>query len=149
MGDTFISKNSTRERIDPATEDKQRDVETRLEEIKLLNSDLVNVLTNIFAAKSIEGETHRLANATSDVDTTVEVIPGGTYVFTSLAYQNEALPSVIGGFYFGLADTQVVVNVQWVCGLNQTILIKIPVGKTTLHYATASTLGVGYLRRIG
>lgn len=142
--DSFLSKNSTRERIDPATEGKQRNIEARLEEIKLQNVDFVNVL----AAEPIAGETQRLTNAASDTDAYVTVEAGGIYVFTSIAHVPVA-DSPNGGFYFGLADTQVAENVRWVCGVHQTILIKIPVGESTLHYATVDATGVGYLRRIG
>lgn len=133
--DNYTS-NSRGERIDPATEDKQRDIETRLEELKLLYADIANV----FATSPIEGETQRLTHGTANTDASVGVVPGATYVFTSL---------VTGGFYFGLADTQTAINVRWICGLNQTVLIKIPAGEATLHYATAVNSGIGYLRRIG
>lgn len=134
--DSFLSKNSTRERIDPATEDKQRDIELRLEEIKLQNVDLVSVL----AAEPVANETQRLTNGTANSDAYITVEAGGIYVFTAL---------VTGGLYFGLADTQVAGNVRWVAPLHQSCLIKIPVGETALHYATDTNSSIGYLRRIG
>ena len=135
MSDVYVSKNSTRERIDPSTENKQRDIETRLEELKLLVQDQVDVL----AASPVAGESQRLTNGTANTDGTVGVLPGETYVFTAL---------VTGGLYFGLADTQVAGNVLWVAPLHQTILIKIPAGVNVLHYATDTTSSIGYLRRV-
>lgn len=135
MSDVYISKGSTKERIDPSTENKQRDIETRLEELKLLVQDQVDVM----AASTVAGETQRLTNGTANTDGSVGVLPGKTYVFTSL---------VTGGFYFSLVDTQVAGNVRWVCPLYQTILFKIPADGYVLHYATDTTSGIGYLRRV-
>lgn len=133
--DSFLSKNSTRERIDPATEDKQRDVETRLKELKLLNTDLVSAL----GAAPMPGESQSLTNGSANTDGKVGVVPGGVYLFTSL---------LTGGYYFGLADTQIAGNVLWCCPLYNTIIIKIPAGYNELHFATTTGSEVGYLRRI-
>ena len=134
MSTNFIS-NKDGQTISPATEGLQRDLEARLEELKLLIQDQVNVL----ATSPVAGETQKLTNSSANTDGMISVAAGGTYVFTSV---------VTGGFYFGLADTQSVINVLWVCGLDQAILIKIPAGETKLHYATAVNSGIGYLRRI-
>jgi len=128
--------NSRGERIDPATEDKQRDIEIRLEELKLLNIDLVSAL----GAAPISGESQSLTNSSANTDGKVGVVPGGIYLFTSL---------LTGGYYFGIADTQVAGNVLWVCPLYNTIIIKISAGYNELHFATTTGSEVGYLRRVG
>lgn len=132
--DNYVS-NVSGTRINPATEGKQQDLESRLEEMKLLNADLVNAL----AASPMANETQKLTNGTANSDAYVTVEAGGVYVFTAL---------VTGGLYFGLADTQVVSNVRWVAPLHQSCLIKIPVNETELHYATDTNSSIGYLRRI-
>ena len=78
----------------------------------------------------------QLTNASADTDTTATVSAGKRYRFTSLA---------TGGFYLGLADVTTAGNVRWVCPLYHSIELKIPIGSTTLHYATNADNGVGYL----
>lgn len=132
--DSYVS-NKDGLRISPSTEDKQRDVEMRLEELKLLNADLVSAL----GASPMPGESQSLTNSSANTDGKVGVVPGATYVFTSL---------LTGGYYFGLADTQVAGNVLWCCPLYNTIIIKIPAEYNELHFATTTGSEVGYLRRI-
>ncbi|HUW45762.1 MAG TPA: hypothetical protein VMW50_08200 [Dehalococcoidia bacterium] len=82
----------------------------------------------------------RLTNATANTDTETTVVEGGVYVFTSL---------IAGGFYFGLAAVTTEDNVRWVAPLYRSIIIRIPLGGgTSLHYATDTTNGIGYLRRL-
>lgn len=128
--------NSRGERIDPATENKQRDIETVLNSISLLNENLVDAL----GAEPIEDSGQSLTNSAANTDGKVGVVAGGIYVFTSL---------LTGGYYFGLADTQTAHNVRWVCPLYHTIIIKIPAGYNELHFATTTGSEVGYLRRVG
>jgi len=81
----------------------------------------------------------QLTNGTEDSDTEATVVAGKKYRFT--AY-------VTGGFYFGLATVETVGNVRWVCPLYGSIEIKIPIGYTTLHYATDVADGKGFLVEI-
>ena len=82
----------------------------------------------------------KLTNATKDTDTTATVVAGKRYRFTCLN---------TGGFYIGLADVTTAGNVRWVCPLYQSIEIQIPVdGGVTLHYATDTNNGVGFLIEI-
>jgi len=80
-----------------------------------------------------------LTNATAATDTEATVVAGESYVITALT---------TGGFYFGLAAISTAANILWVCPLGQTIVIKIPVGYTTLHYATNVNNGVAYMRKL-
>lgn len=77
----------------------------------------------------------RLTNGTADTDTSATVA-AGRYRFTALK---------TGGFYFGLAAVTTAGNVRWVCPLYRSIEIEIPIGTTTLHYATDTNSGIGYL----
>jgi hypothetical protein len=88
----------------------------------------------------IDGSGIRLTNANANTNATQTVVAGATYVFTSL---------ITGGFYFATAGTtQTAANVRWVCPASQTIYFKVPIGITTLNFATDTANGVGYLRRI-
>jgi hypothetical protein len=80
-----------------------------------------------------------LTNGTKDTDTEVTVVAGATYAVTS---------QVTGGFYFGVATVATAANILWACPIYRTILITIPLGVTTLHYATDVNSGVGYLRKL-
>ena len=78
----------------------------------------------------------KLTNGSADTNTTATVVVGKSYRFTALK---------TGGFYLGLADVTTAGNVRWVCPLYRSIEIKIPIGSTTLHYATDTINGIGYL----
>lgn len=78
----------------------------------------------------------QLTNAAADTNGTATVTGGSRYRFTSLG---------TGGFYLGLANVTTAGNVRWVCPLYHSIEIAIPIGVTTLHYATNANNGVGYL----
>lgn len=130
--DTFVSKHSTRQRIDPATEDKQRDLETRLEELKLLVERGLNGTDR----EPVEGTGVLLYDATMGEDIEQAVEAGKTY---------RATASITGGFNFGIADVTNDGNVLWVCPLAQSILIKVPEGITTLHYEADTNAATGRL----
>ena len=133
MSDNYLS-NKAGERINPASDDKLRDVEDVLDLINLDSNDLVLAL----AAEPIKDSGQKLTDATGDADTLAEVEPG-LYAFNCM---------VTGAFYMGLADVTVAKNVRWCCGINQSILIKIPAGEYTLHYACSTANGIGYLRKL-
>lgn len=80
-----------------------------------------------------------LTNGTADADTSATVEAGKSYAITAFK---------TGGFYFGLAAISTAANIIWACPLGETIIIKIPVGYTTLHYATSVNSGVAYLREL-
>jgi hypothetical protein len=80
-----------------------------------------------------------LTNGTALANGTATVVEGATYAFTSM---------ILGGFIFGVAATTTAANIIWACPIYKTIVITIPNGVTSLHWATNVNSGVGYLRRI-
>lgn len=49
-----------------------------------------------------------------------------------------AITSLLGAHYFGIADTATATNAIWACGAGHTIVVRIPIGYTVLHYQTPS-----------
>lgn len=74
-----------------------------------------------------------------DTNNTATVEAGKQYIFTAL---------VTGGFYLGLADVTTEANAIWICPAGATIMISIPVGYTTLHWACDTNNAIGYLREM-
>jgi hypothetical protein len=102
------------------------------------NGNKVPAHPNMADPIAASGQT--LTNATADADGTATVVAGATYVFTTLK---------TGGFYFSITGVVTTpANIEWACPLQQSVIIKIPVGVTTLHYATDTNNGKGFLRRI-
>lgn len=91
------------------------------------------------AVDPVQGTGQLLTNGTADTNTTATVIGGKRYVLTSLK---------TGAFYLGIADVTTPANVAWVCPLENEIIIVIPNGVTTLHYATDTVDGIGFLREL-
>ncbi len=90
-------------------------------------------------ADPIIGSGQTLTNGTADSDDTVTVVAGGTYAITALT---------TGGFYFGVATVATAANIIWACPLRSTTVIKIPIGITSLHFATDTIDGEAYLRKL-
>ncbi len=81
-----------------------------------------------------------LTNAADDTDTEATVVAGAMYALTA---------QEVGGFYLGIADVITdAANIIWACPIRETIIINIPSGVTTLHYATDVDAAIGYLRRL-
>lgn len=80
-----------------------------------------------------------LTNGTANDDTTVTVVAGARY---------RATCTKTGSLRFGLATMSTAGNVRWVCGIGQSIEIQIPNGYTSLHFATDTNDGYGWLVRI-
>jgi len=80
-----------------------------------------------------------LTDATIGGDHTATVVAGESYAFTA---------GLTGGFIFGVAAVTTAANIIWACGLNDTIVMKIPQGITTLHYAGLVNNAAGYLRKL-
>jgi hypothetical protein len=80
-----------------------------------------------------------LTNAAKDTDTTVTVEAGEKYALTA---------QTVGGFYLGVATIATAANIVWACPLGKTIIIVVPNGITSLHYATDTVNGIGYLRKL-
>lgn len=82
-------------------------------------------------------DTQALTNATAGADTTATVVGGKRYLL---------IPVETGGFYAGLATVVTAANVQWVAALGQPgVVINVPLGETTLHYATTVNNGKAFL----
>ena len=80
-----------------------------------------------------------LTNGTADTNTTATVVAGARYRVTC---------TKTGSLRFGLATMATASNVRWVCGIGHSIEIQIPNGYTTLHYATDTNDGYGWLVRL-
>ena len=91
------------------------------------------------------GTGQTLTNGSADTNTTATVVAGARYAITVLA---QSATAAQGGFLFGLATTATAANICWVCPVNETIIIQIPVGYTTLHYQTDLNNGLAYLREL-
>ncbi|MBE3139503.1 MAG: hypothetical protein IMZ53_02865 [Thermoplasmata archaeon] len=109
------------------------------DQINLLDNNGHVVPPGCAAADPIDGSGQTLTDSTTGADHTVTVVAGAMYAFTCL---------IAGGMIFGLATTATAANIIWACGFNETIIIKIPEGYTTLHYQSPTSGGSGYLRRI-
>ena len=68
----------------------------------------------------------------------VTVVAGATYAITCIK----------GAHIFGIADTGTTTNCIWACGSGKTIVIRIPFGKTALHYQTPDASRRFILRRL-
>ena len=91
-------------------------------------------------ATPVAGSGVQLTNETADTNGTTTVVAGATYVFTS---------SEVGGFLFSITGTTATAaNVEWVCPIYQSIIIKIPEGVTTLNFLSNVNDGLGYLRKL-
>ena len=73
-----------------------------------------------------------------ETNTEATVVAGATYAITAVA----------GWFVFGLATTATAANIVWACYQGETIVIKVPVGYTSLHYQSGSDNRTAYLRRL-
>ncbi len=62
---------------------------------------------------------------TAGDDLTLTVVAGATYIVTCIG---------TAGLFSITGVTSVAANIEWVCSTGDTILIKIPVGKTTLYF---------------
>ena len=73
-----------------------------------------------------------------NTNTEATVVAGASYAITAIQ----------GWFIFGLATTATAANIIWACPQEQTIVIKIPSGYTSLHYLSDSDDRTAYLRRL-
>lgn len=81
----------------------------------------------------------KLTNGTADTNGTITVVPGAKYIVTS---------QKTGGLYLGILDVTTDANKLWCCPLYQSIIFRVPIGTTTLHYAVDTNSGVGYIREL-
>lgn len=87
----------------------------------------------------VAGSGQTVATGTAGDDKTFTVVAGAMYAITGI--DTAVLMGITG-------VTSTPANIEWVAGINRTIIIQIPVGKTTLYFeGTADTKNV-YLRRV-
>lgn len=70
------------------------------------------------------------------------------YSITVSAGKTYAITCIKGAHIFGLADTGTTTNCIWACGSGKTIVVKIPLGYTKLHYQTPDGSRRFILRRL-
>jgi hypothetical protein len=96
----------------------------------------------VVAADPIAGSGILLTDATIGADHTQTVVAGALYAVTFVS-------AVTGlAMYFGIAAVTSDVNVLWICVPYETIVIKIPIGITSLHYEGAVNGATVRLRRL-
>jgi len=79
------------------------------------------------------------AAATAGDDYTQTVEAGATYACTAL----------VGSFLMSLTGvTSTAANIEWVCPKEQTIIIKVPTGYTTLYFEANTNSSTLYMRKI-
>lgn len=76
--------------------------------------------------------------ATKDTDETVTVEQGKVYAITCIK----------GAHTFGILTTATAENCIWACGSGHTIVIRIPIGTTLLHFQTPDSSRRFILRRL-
>jgi len=92
------------------------------------------------ASDPISASGQTLTNAAKDTNTGVTVVAGALYALTA---------QEVGGFYLGTADVITYpAYIMWACPVGQTIIIRIPIGITSLKYACDTNDAIGYLRRL-
>lgn len=91
------------------------------------------------AADPVAATGQKLTHGTAGTNGTATVEAGAAYAFTA---------QKTGGFIFGVATTATDANVIWACPLGQTIIIVIPNGITSLHWAPDTNDAIGYLRKL-
>lgn len=90
-------------------------------------------------ANPVAGSGQTVATGTAGDDKTFTVVAGARYVITGI--DTAVLLSITG-------VTSTAANIEWVAPSNVTIIIKIPIGKTTLYFeGTVNTKNV-YLRKL-
>lgn len=90
-------------------------------------------------ADPIEGSGQTVSAVNKDTNySNVVVVGGAIYAITSL----------VGNHIFGIATTDTVDNILWVCAEGETIVIRIPEIYIALHYQTEDDSRKFYLRRL-
>lgn len=90
------------------------------------------------ALDPVLGSGQKIVAGGKDVDDIITVDAGAVYALTSL----------IGHHIFGIADTAVATNVVWAAPDGATIIIRVPIDYTELHYQTPSNDRALYVRKL-
>ena len=80
----------------------------------------------------------KVTAGSKDTDASITVKQGQMYAVTSL----------LGAHVFGIATTATAANCIWAAAAGQTIIIRVPIGYTTLHYQTPSNTRTFYIREV-
>jgi len=67
---------------------------------------------------------------------------------TVVAGESYAITCIKGAHYFGIATTATTTNCIWACSAGRTIVVKIPIGYTALHYQTPDDTRKFILRKL-
>lgn len=87
----------------------------------------------------VTGTGQKLADAIIGANHTATVVAGKSYAATADA---------TGAMLLGLADSTTAANVMWVVSPNQTVIINVPSGYTTLNYNGTVNATTIYLREV-
>lgn len=90
------------------------------------------------ALDPVLGSGQKIVAGGKNADAEIVVTPGTVYALTSL----------IGHHVFGIADTAEAANVVWAAPDGVTIIIRVPIGYTALHYQTPSNDRALYVREL-
>lgn len=91
----------------------------------------------VSSTPDISTNSQQLTNAAANTNTTATVAAGRSYLL---------VPVATGGFYAGWATVATAANVKYVAALGSPgVVIHVPIGKTTLNYATTANNGIAYL----
>jgi hypothetical protein len=107
--------------------------------VKLMNNAAISIPPNAETAEPLAGTGQLLTNAVADTNATATVTPG---LWLLTAYET-------GSFLAGLATTATATNIKWCASVGGPgVVIRIPVGTTTLHYQTAAANGRALLVKL-
>lgn len=109
-------------------------------------ADQVNVLDNSGnmtgphpdISDPVLGSAQKVTAGSKDTNATITVEQGKMYAITSID----------GSHVFGIATTATAANCVWAVGEGRTIVIRVPIGYTTLHYQTSDDNRVFYIRKL-
>lgn len=74
---------------------------------------------------------------------------GADYTQTVVAGESYACTAKTGMFLISATGvTSTAANIEWVCPVNETIVIKVPVGVTTLYFEADTNTSTLYMRKL-
>lgn len=86
----------------------------------------------------VEGTGQVVTAGSKNTNATITVEAGKRYAITCIK----------GAHRFGIATTATAINNIWACGAGHTIVIRIPIGYTLLHYQTPDDTRIFVLREL-
>lgn len=110
-----------------------------MQEVYLSDNSGNRVPPGVVAVDPVAASGISIAGGVAGSDVTQAVEQGKLYAFTSV--DSNWLFSITG-------VTSTAANIEWVCPEDATILIRIPMGKTTLYLECDGASKTGYLRKV-